>query len=140
MANIGVTREQLVTELVESFEQQQLVVHAAKLPNFPPPPAIQNSGFGDGQSRTPDVIGVDRENQRIVFGIIREDKIRLANEDSLTEYNVLLDHKENRGAQASHLCVLIPPSLQQEFTSVITHYIHREYWHRILPLLSRLLT
>jgi hypothetical protein len=89
--------------------------------------------------RVPDVIGLDGKTKRIVFGIVRADRSELDSEESLTEYNVLLDHKHAAGDQSSLLVVLLPPSLIPDFTNILTHYIHREYWHRVITVGSRLL-
>lgn len=126
-----------VQELVDYFLKAGYVVHAAKgIPGYAHPPAITNDGFGDLHPRFPDVIGVDRERQRIVFGIVKETQEDITNETSLTDYNVYLDHKHTAGVHASLLVVLLPQELMTEFTSVLTHYIHREYWHRVIPVAS----
>jgi hypothetical protein len=135
----SIGRRHLVEELVEYFLSQGFTVHGAKgLERYNPPPAIPNDGFGDRRTRIPDVIGMDREKRRIVFGIIRETRKELDSERSLTDYNVFLDHHHDAGAQASVLVVLLPSSLIADFTNIITHYVHREYWHRVVPLSSRL--
>ena len=130
-------RVQLIEELVAVFLKQRYVVHGARsLEGYKRPPAIPNCGFGDGKPRVPDVVGVDGEKERIVFGLVREDRESLDSEDSLTEYNLFLDHKADEGDSASLVLVMLPAALMHEFTGIITHYIHREYWHRILPVAS----
>lgn len=137
---MGIERTKLVEELVDYFLSQQITVHRAKsVKGYDPPPAIHNDGFGDMRARVPDVVGVEKEKQRIVFGIVRETRSELDAEDSLTEYNVFLDHKHQAGDQASLLIVLLPPSLIADFTNILTHYIHRDYWHRVISVPSRLL-
>ncbi len=132
-------RSHFVEELVEYFLSQRYVVHGARgVQGYKPSPAIPNDGFGDLRARVPDVIGLDRENTRIVFGIIRENREELDAEQSLTDYNVFLDHKQAAGNQASQLVVLLPHSLVSDFTTILTHYIHREYWHRVTTVTSRL--
>ncbi len=132
-------RSHFVEELVEYFLSQRYIVHGARgVQGYKPPPAILNDGFGDLRTRVPDVIGLDRENTRIVFGIIRENREELDAEQSLTDYNVFLDHKQAAGNQASQLVVLLPHSLVSDFTTILTHYIHREYWHRVTTVTSRL--
>jgi len=103
-------------------------------PRYAVPPQILNEGFGDGKPRRPAVIALDRERQRIIFGVVRNNKESLDTEESLTDYNVYLDHNADKGEHASVLYVAMPSSLVQEFNSIITHYIHREYWHRIVPV------
>jgi hypothetical protein len=123
---------------VNFLARENITVHGAReVEGYKPPPLIQNDGYGDLRPRRPDVIGVDSEKHRIVFGLVRPDRKSLDTEESLLEYNVFLDHNAGKGDQASVVYVLIPAALAQEFTSVITHYIHREYWHRIIPVESR---
>jgi hypothetical protein len=104
------------------------------LSGYDSPPSVKNSGFGSGRQKVPDIAGFDRERKRIVFGVIRANRKSLDTEEALEEYNVFLDHNEGLGDQASLLLVLMPADLLPEFTAMITHYIHREYWHRILPV------
>jgi hypothetical protein len=130
-------RSILVRDLFDFFQAEKLEVHGAKgLPDYPAPPFIQNAGFNDTRPRQPDIIGLDTKAHRIAFGIIREQAADLATEDSLAEYNVFLDHNAHKGDRASVLYVMIPANLLQDFTRIITHYIHREYWNRIIPVPS----
>ena len=132
------TRKEMIEELVEYFISENIVVHGARgIEGYKSPSEIVNNGFGDSLPRVPDVVGVDREKQRVVFGIVKCDRSSLDSEDALTEYSVFLDHKSEKGEQASVLYVLLPSDLQQEFAHIITHYIHREYWHRLIPVVSR---
>lgn len=137
---MSIERPQLVEELVDYFLSQQFSVHRAKgVEGYESPPAIHNDGFGDLRPRVPDVIGVEEKSKRIAFGIVRTTRAELDSEDSLTEYNVLLDHKHQAGDQSSLLVVLLPPSLIPDFTNILTHYIHRDYWYRVITVGSRLL-
>lgn len=137
---MSIEHNSLVEELVGYFLSQNYVVHGAKgLPGYTPPPAIANDGFGDLRARVPDVAGLDNEKHRIVFGIVRQTREELDDERSLTDYNVFLDHRQAAGNQASQLVILLPPSLIGEFTTILTHYVHREYWHRVVTVSSRLL-
>jgi len=130
-------RHRLVEELLEVFLREKFVVHGAQLlEGYKRPPPIANTGFGNGKPRTPDIVGVDGEKQRIVFGLVRENRESLDSEDALTEYNVLLDHKADQGDRASLVFVMLPSNLVHEFTGIVTHYIHREYWHRIVSVPS----
>ncbi len=115
------------------FDHQQFEVKGCVLLDEKPP-EIPNSGFGSGRARRPQVIGFDPAKKRIVFGIIREDSKSLDSEESLEEYNVFLDHNASLGERASLIIVLLPAPLVPEFNSLITHYIHREYWYRIITL------
>ena len=131
-------RMAMIEELVEFFISEHIVVHGAKaVGGFNAPPEIINNGFGDSRPRIPDVIGLDKGKRRVVFGIVRCARGELDSEEALTDYNVFLDHRAEKGTEASVLYVLLPQTLLHEFTGIITHYIHREYWHRILPIVSK---
>ncbi|HCV42748.1 MAG TPA: hypothetical protein DGH68_04640 [Bacteroidetes bacterium] len=138
--NSPIDHSLLVEELAQYFLTHRYTVHGAKgLNSYPAPPSIPNDGFGDLKPRVPDVVGLDQENKRIVFGIVRETRKDLDTEESLTDYNVFLDHRHAAANQASTLVVLLPPSLLADFTDILTHYIHREYWHRVTTVVSRLM-
>jgi hypothetical protein len=125
----------LVEDLIRYFLQEGFVVHGAvDVPPYAPPSPVRNDGSGTALPKKPDVVGFDPMRKRIVFGLVKEDRIRMESEDSLEEYNVFLDHNHNLGDQASVLYVLLPQTLMQDFSALITHYIHREYWHRIVPV------
>jgi len=125
----------MLQHLVRTFIREGYTVKGVLgLEGFANPPAIRNRGFGSGRDRVPDVVGLDEMRKRIVFGLVREDRKSLDAEDALEEYNVFLDHNEGLEGKASLLLVLMPGLLVPEFTSMITHYIHREYWHRVVPV------
>ncbi len=129
------SKDVLVSELVHYFLHEGFAVHGAcGVEGYDLPPAIRNDGFGSARPCRPDVIGFDASRRRIVFGLVRENRESLDTEQSLEEYNVFLDHNAGMHEQASVLYVLLPPSLLEEFTSLITHYIHREYWNRVIPV------
>jgi len=133
------SKESLVAELVQYFLHEGFTVRGARgVEGYDDPPAIRNDGYGSARPCHPDVVGFDGGLRRIVFGLVRTDRQSLDNELSLEEYNVFLDHNAGLKDQASVLYVLLPPSLLEEFTSLITHYIHREYWHRVVPVASGL--
>lgn len=131
-------RKLMREELIEFFLAEHIIIYGAReLEGFKSPPPIPNDGYGDSKPRVPDVIGLDKERDRIVFGIIKSERNDLDSEDALTEYNVFLDHRAGAGESASVLYVLLPAELLNEFTGIITHYIHREYWHRIRLVVSK---
>ena len=132
-------RGEMVEEMVRLFAARGYEVRgAAGVEGIDPPPAIRNEGFGSGKPHRPDVIGFDKQPGRIVFGLVRETRKDLDTEGSLEEYNVFLDHNATLGDRASLLLVLMPPALISEFTAILTHYIHRDYWYRVLPVASSL--
>lgn len=131
----GLLREEMLQHLVRTFIREGYTVRGVLgLEGFATPPVVRNRGFGSGRDRVPDVVGLDEMRRRIVFGLVREDRRSLDSEDALEAYNVFLDHNEGLEEKASILLIQMPGPLVPEFTSIITHYIHREYWHRIVPV------
>jgi len=130
-------REALVRSLIGVFDNAGYVIHGASgIEGFDHPPSIRNDGYGSGRPRIPDVVGFDRDRRRIVFGLVKTTRESLDSEDALEEYNVFLDHNAGLGESASVLVIMMPQDYLPEFMSIITHYIHREYWHRIVPVAS----
>ena len=74
---------------------------------------------------------------REVFGLVRTTKKELASEDSLEEYHLFLDRNEDGGPAAAVVYVIVPEDLLAEFTGILTHEIHPEYWPRIVPVPDR---
>ena len=123
----------LTEQLLAYLKSEGVEIKGARgIDGMDPPPPIANDGYGSMRPRTADVIGFDPAKRRLVFGLVRPDRGSLDSEESLEEYNVFLDHNAGAGAQSSVLYVIVPQDLLQEFTSIVTHYIHREYWHRVV--------
>lgn len=128
-------REEMLQHLVRTFIREGYTVKGVRgLEGFASPSAIRNRGFGSRREHIPDVVGIDSVKKRIVFGLVRGDRKSLDTEEALEEYNVFLDHNEGLQTQASLLLVLFPAEFLAQFTAMITHYVHREYWHRIVPV------
>ena len=125
----------LIHQLVRYLRAEGIEVKAARgIEGMDPPPAVVNDGFGSSRPRRADVIGFDPRGRRVVFGLVRPDRGSLDSEDALEEYNVFLDHNAGQGEQASAVYVILPQDLVNEFSSIVTHYIHREYWHRLIAV------
>jgi hypothetical protein len=125
----------MIADLVEFLKSEGHTIHAARgIEGYNVPSPVHNDGYGKAIDRQPDVVGFDFHQKRIIFGIVRPTRQSLDIEDALEEYNVFLDHNAGLRDQASVLYVMIPDELLQEFTSFITHYIHRHYWHRVIPV------
>jgi hypothetical protein len=125
----------LVRQLVAYLREEGVEIKGARgIEGLDLPPPIVNDGFGSMRPRRADVIGFDPEKHRVVFGVVRPDRESLDSEDALEEYNVFLDHNASGGDRASALYVILPQELLNEFTSIMTHYVHREYWHRVVAV------
>ena len=131
------TKNRLVRELVAYLEAEGVDVKGARgIVGLDAPPLIANSGYGSARPRRADVVGFDTQKRRVVFGLVRPGRGSLDSEDALEEYNVFLDHNAEAGERASVLYVIMPQDLLNEFTSIVTHYLHREYWHRVVAVAS----
>lgn len=129
------SRDLLVQTLVDLLANDGVEIKGARgIEGHEMPPEIANTGFGSARDKRPDVIGFDHKHRRIVFGIVRETRESLDSEDALEEYNVFLDHNASMGEQASMVYVMMPHDLVAEFTSIVTHYIHRDYWDRLIAV------
>ena len=125
----------LLLELVSCLEGQGIEIKGVRgLEGWEVPPLVANDGYGSAKPHRADVIGFDTARKCVVFGLIRPDRPSLDSEESLEEYNVFLDHNARSAEHASLLYVILPEALLGEFASLITHYIHRDYWHRIITV------
>jgi len=128
----------LLGELVDYMQQAGFRVDsAAGLSGFRFPEPIKNPGFGDQEDKCPDVMAYDPESRSYVVGLVRENEKELETEDSLTQYNLFLDLENKANNQPHRLYIVVPSSIVQSLTSLITHYIHREYWYKIFIVSSK---
>jgi hypothetical protein len=128
----------LTEELLEYFRSEHFTIVGAKnIQGCRQPANLQNDGYGDQQKKQPDVFAFDEVNQRFVIGVIKTNSDDLESPHSLTQYDVFFDHRNPNNRKSSRVCFLLPPDLIPEFTAIITHYIHRDYWDNIMLLRSR---
>ena len=128
----------LQDELVDYFKKEAFIVLGVRDSHtFPPSPSLHNDGYGDQENKHPDIFAFDPESGCHVVGIVRKTRQELESEGSLTEYNVFLDQKDDQNNKPYRLYVILPDTLADEFTAFIQHYIHREYWYRIIVVRSR---
>jgi hypothetical protein len=132
MATHDEKRTVLVRELLAYFDAQGFeIVGARDVEGHPRPPAIRNSGFGDQEDKRPDILAHDTVKEQFVVGLARSGDGDFESESSLTEYNVFLDQCDAVYGQPYRLYLIAPSSRIQELQSLITHYIHREYWYKV---------
>jgi hypothetical protein len=131
-------REQLVAELVEGFVANGYVIKGVVGdPRYPTTLPLSNDGYGDQRSKRPAILAFDSKDGCFVVGIARTTYEELSTEESLTEYDVFLDQTDPKTSKPYRLYVIVPSSLVVEFNALIHHYIHREYWHRIVVVESK---
>ena len=128
----------LLQELVDCLRSEGFEIKsAAALEGYRRPVVVKNTGFGDQENKRPDVVAFDPKAHRYVFGVVRTTEKQLNTEDALTQYNLYLDLENKENKEPHHLYIAVPSSTVQSLTALITHYIHREYWHRVIIVSSK---
>jgi hypothetical protein len=129
----------LVKELLHHFVSEKYTIVGAKgSEGYRTPYALPNDGYGDQKNKQPDVFAFDEINKRFVIGVVKADNNELESPHSLTQYDVFFDHKNVQNGKPSQVCFLLPPDLIAQFTAIITHYIHRDYWNNMMIIRSKI--
>ena len=127
----------LVEELVGLMTQEGHSVSGADgVAGFAPPIELANDGYGDQQDKAPDVYAYDPARKCYVIGEAKTGAGDIETDHALTQWNVFLDQVHPRTGAPSLLYVILPSLQVPVFQAMITHYIHREYWHRIVVVSS----
>ena len=128
----------LVAEIVEVFQQEGFIILAAAgVSGYSAPKRLPNDGYGDQEPKAPDVYCFDEKNNQHVIGIAKEEEAEFESEHSLTQYNVFLDQFDRTTGVQAKLFVIVPSSKIAQFNTLITHYIHRDYWRSIVLVSSK---
>jgi hypothetical protein len=131
----------LVEELVTLFQQQNFsILGADGVADFPFPKKLDNDGYGDQEAKVPDVYAFDPASKRFIIGEAKTGEDDLETDHALTQYNVFLDQFDKKTGQQAKLYIILPPAKLAEFNSLITHYIHRDYWGNIVLVQSKTVT
>ena len=131
-------RGKLIHELVEYFKKEGFRILSAKNEiEYHPPSALPNDGYGDQENKPPDILAYDDVKKNFVIGIVKVPEDNLESEESLTEYNVFLDQHDTITGEPHRLYIMLPSSRVHEMTALLTHYIHREYWHKVVIVASQ---
>ena len=127
----------LIDELVEVFRKEGFrILGADGVAGISRVKMLPNDGYGDQQAKTPDVYAFDPKRQRHIIGEAKTGNGDLETEHALTQYNVFLDQFDRSTGKQALLYIILPPSCIPEFNTLITHYIHREYWGSIVLVSS----
>lgn len=130
--------QKLIEELVAVFRQQHFkIIGADGIKGIPRVKKLHNDGYGDQEHKSPDVYAYDEERKRFVIGEAKTGDGDFETEHSLTEYNVFLDQFDKATGTQAMVYVIVPSSKVPEFNTLITHYIHREYWQSIVLVSSK---
>jgi len=128
----------MVGELLQFFlSEKYTIVGAANIEHYPHPAALENDGYGDQQPKRPDVFAFDEINKRFVIGAVKMTVDDLESAHSLTQYDVFFDHKNSENGKHSRVCFILPQRSIAQFTGIITHYIHRDYWENLTILSTK---
>jgi len=130
--------QSLIQELIDYFRQEGYnVMTADGIEGYSIPIELQNNGYGDQEDKIPDIYGFSLKDQRYIIGEAKTGANDFDTEESITQYNVFADQTHpvlNRQALAFFI---IPSSKVGEFQSIITYYVHREYWQNIIVVQSK---
>ena len=128
----------LVQELVDLFTNAAYKVLAVDgVEGYPPPNPLHNDGYGDQEDKRPDVYAFDESSRQYVIGEAKTGLGDFETDHALTQYNVYLDQRDDRSGSSARLYLILPSSKVAEFNTLITHYIHPDYWERITLVASR---
>lgn len=125
--------QDLVGELVDLFQHEGYLVSGAEgIEGYAPPPELPNDGYGDQEDKTPDVYAYDQKRKVYIIGEAKTGAGDLETEHALTQYNVFLDQVTRTSGKPSYCYMIVPSSTVASFQALLTHYIHRDYWHRLI--------
>jgi hypothetical protein len=130
----------LVEELVLIFKERGFrILGANSVAGFGPVRPLPNDGYGDQEAKAPDVFAFDPKNRCYVIGEAKTGEGDLETDHALTQYNVYLDQVDAREGTRATLYIILPAAKVPEFNSLITHYIHPDYWKHITVVPSQAL-
>ncbi|MCI0706153.1 MAG: hypothetical protein L0Y80_01540 [Ignavibacteriae bacterium] len=129
----------LVAELLDIFKQQGFEILGVSESGlgYPRTTPLYNDGYGDQEDKAPDIYAYDGKRKAYIIGEAKTGAGDFETEHALTQYNVYTDQTHQRGGGKIYLYVIVPASKVPEFNSLITHYIHREYWGNLLLVSSK---
>lgn len=129
--------QSLIDELIEIFRRDGFsVTEAEGRQDFQPPREFHNDGYGDQEDKAPDIYAYDPKTKFHVLGEAKTGMDDLETDHALTQYNVFLDQEDKRTGKRSKLYIILPSMKIPEFNSLITHYIHRDYWYNVVLVSS----
>jgi len=125
--------QELIGELVELFLHEGFLVSGADgVEGYAPPPELSNDGYGDQEDKAPDVYAYDQTRKVYIIGEAKTGRGDLETEHALTQYNVFLDQVNRLSGKPFYCYMIVPSSRVAEVQALLTHYIHRDYWHRLV--------
>lgn len=127
----------LIAELLNIFLDRGYKILAADgVKGYPPPKPLPNDGYGDQLQKSPDIHAYDKKEERYVIGEAKTGEGDLETEHSLTQYNVYLDQFDKKTGKQALVYIIVPAASLPEFNTLLTHYIHPEYWPSLVLVSS----
>ncbi|MBM4160029.1 MAG: hypothetical protein FJ217_02915 [Ignavibacteria bacterium] len=131
--------QQLVEELLSIFRDLGYrILGADGVGGVPRAQRLHNDGYGDQEDKEPDLYAFDAQQERYIIGEAKTGDNDFETEHALTQYNVFLDQFDKKTGRQAMLYVIVPSPRVPEFNSLITHYIHPDYWESIVLVSSKL--
>ncbi len=131
--------QSLVLELINYFKQSGFnVVTADGIDGYSIPPELPNDGYGDQEDKIPDIYAFSLKDQRYIIGEAKTGNNDFDNDEAITQYCVFSDQLHPVLKKRAQVYFIIPSGRVSEFQSIITHYVHREYWENIVVVQSKL--
>ena len=130
--------QRLVEELVATLQERGFrILGADNVAGWAPVHPLPNDGYGDQEAKTPDVFAYDQKNRCFIIGEAKTGEGDLETDHALTQYNVYLDQFDTRQGTRATLYMILPADKVPEFNSLITHYLHPDYWKHIVVVTSQ---
>ena len=128
----------LVEELVDIFrERGYRILGADRVTGVPFARPLPNDGYGDQQPKAPDIYAYDENTRCYIIGEAKTGNGDFETDHALTQYNVFLDQFDKHTGAPAILFIIVPATKIPEFNSLITHYIHHDYWTKIVVVSSK---
>jgi hypothetical protein len=130
--------QRLTEELLSVLKDRGFrVLSADGIEGVPPVRRLHNDGFGDQEDKAPDIYAFDDREGCYIIGEAKTGDNDFESDHALTQYNVFLDQFEHSTGRQAVLYIIVPSSKVPEFNSLITHYIHRDYWGSLVLVSSK---
>lgn len=130
--------QDLINELLDLMKEEGFTIVAADgVQGIPRPKKLHNDGYGDQEDKAPDIYAFDEKRKVNVIGEAKTGDGDFETEHSLTQYNVFLDQLDKKTGKRTLVYVIVPASKIAEFNTLLTHYIHPDYWNFITLVTSK---
>jgi hypothetical protein len=124
-------RSLMVHKLAEHLHAIDVtVLSAIELENLPLPKLFSNPGFGDQKRKQPHILGVHKSTGELYIGLVKTEGEDFTDENSRTEYDLYTDLAIRQ--KGINIYLMLHEDRIQQFNSFITHYLHPDFWEKIM--------